>query len=87
MTVEAALLGTPAVSCFPGEKPLYIKYLEGLGLVSTIQSPRTIASSVRRFVDEPERFEKTRSKARKLLDWMEDPAVKILSVVKDESRE
>src|SRR5207244_4001799 len=27
MTVEAALLGRPAISCFPVPKPLYIKYL------------------------------------------------------------
>lgn len=87
MTVEAALLGTPAISCFPGETPLYIKYLESRRLVSTIRSPRTIASRVRGFVDEPEKFEKVRSKARRLLDWMEDPAAKILSVVKDESKE
>src|SRR5437764_1335841 len=47
MTVEAALLGRPAISCFPGDKPLYIKYLEKKGLVKTIQSPRTIAMKVR----------------------------------------
>lgn len=82
MTVEAALLGTPAISCFPGEKPLYIKYLEGLGLVDTVSSSRRIASRVRDIISSPEKFEEQRQEGRRLLAWMEDPTVKILSAVK-----
>ena len=82
MTVEAALLGTPAISCFPGEKPLYITYLERQGLVRTIRSPRRIAAMVKSTIMEPERFEGSRAKGRKLLEWMEDPVSKILAVLK-----
>ena len=83
MTVEAALLGTPAISCFPGEKPLYIRYLERRGLVETIHSPRKIVSRVRDVLSNPEKFEAQREEGRKLLAWMEDPAARILATVKD----
>src|SRR5439155_21037494 len=50
MTVEAALLGIPSISCFPGPKPLYIKYFERLGLAETIKSPRQISPKVHRML-------------------------------------
>jgi uncharacterized protein len=81
MTVEAALLGRPAISCFPGEKPLYIKYLEGKGLVQTIRSPRRIARVVERtLASEGERDEQQRRGTR-LLREMEDPIRVISGVV------
>ncbi len=82
MTVEAALLGTPAISCFPGDKPLYITYLERRGLVSTMRSPRRIASTIRDILAKPERFEQLRTRGRRLLEWMEDPAIRLSNVVK-----
>jgi uncharacterized protein len=81
MTVEAALLGVPAISCFPGPKPLYIQYLERLGLVETIRSPREIASRVHRMITAPESFETQKRRGRQLLARMEDPIAKILSTV------
>jgi predicted glycosyltransferase len=80
MTVEAALLGRPAISCFPGEKPLYIKYLEKKGLVKTIQSPREIALRVSRSLASEEEREEQKRRGTKLLDGMEDP-VRIISGV------
>jgi uncharacterized protein len=81
MTVEAALLGRPAISCFPGEKPLYIKYLERKGLVQTIRSPRRIARVVERtLASEGERDEQQRRGTR-LLHEMEDPIRVISGVV------
>ncbi len=80
--MEAALLGTPAISCFPGEKPLYITYLERRGLVSTMRSPRRIALTIRDILARPERFEQLRARGRRLLHWMEDPAARISTVVK-----
>jgi uncharacterized protein len=81
MTVEAALLGIPSISCFPGPKPLYIQYLERLGLVETIRSPREIANKVGRILITPEAFESQRRRGRELLAKMEDPIAKILSTV------
>ena len=81
MTVEAALLGIPSISCFPGPKPLYIEYLERLGLVETMKSPREIASKVHRVLTNPEAFESQRRNGKRLLAKMEDPVAKILSTV------
>src|SRR5216683_1119967 len=80
MTVEAALLGRPAISNFPGEKPLYIKYLERKRLVETIQSPREIALRVARTVASEEQREKQEKRGTKLLRQMEDP-IKVISGV------
>ncbi|TMI07637.1 DUF354 domain-containing protein [Candidatus Bathyarchaeota archaeon] len=81
MTVEAALLGIPSISCFPGPKPLYIQYLERLGLVETIRSPREISTRVHRILTDPEAFESQSRRGKQLLINMEDPVAKILSTV------
>jgi predicted glycosyltransferase len=86
MTVESVLLGTPSVSCFPGEKPLYIRYLERQKLVTTIQSPRAVALKVKDVMERPEAYIAQREKGKRLLAWMEDPVEKILGVVKQASR-
>jgi len=80
MTVEAALLGRPAISCFPGEKPLYIKYLEKKGLVETIRSPRQIALVVRKTLASDEEREEQKRRGTRLLHQMEDP-IKVISRV------
>ena len=81
MTVEAALLGIPSISCFPGPKPLYIRYLERLGLVETTRSPREIVSIIQTILTDPEAFEGQRRGGKRLLAKMEDPVAKILSTV------
>ena len=82
MTVEAALLGRPAISNFPGEKPLYIKYLERKGLVETIRSPREIALGVTRILASVEEFEGQEKRGTRLLGEMEDPVKVIAEVVR-----
>lgn len=81
MTVEAALLGIPAISCFPGPKPLYIQYLERLGVVETIKSAPRVVSRVEKMLNDPESFDDQRKRGRQLLTKMEDPVAKILSTV------
>ena len=81
MTVEAALLGVPAISCFPGPKPLYIQYLERLRLVDTIKQARMAASEVERMLTTPESFSYKKRKGKQLLSSMEDPVAKILTTV------
>ena len=81
MTVEAALLGKPAISCFPGEKPLYIKYLEKQGLVRTLKDPKKIALEAKRILSSPDFRREQRERGRALLAWMEDPIAKISKVV------
>src|SRR5436309_4321480 len=81
MTVEAALLGIPSISCFPGPKPLYIQYLERLGLVETIRSPREISTRVHRMLTESEAFEGQSMRGKQLLAKMQDSVAKILSTI------
>jgi predicted glycosyltransferase len=82
MTVEAALLGVPAISCFPGPKPLYIRYLESKGLVRTIKSPNKISQEVLELLRDDKRRERQKIEGTRLLAWMEDPTQKILETVK-----
>jgi uncharacterized protein len=83
MTVEAALLGRPAISCFPGEKPLYIKYLEKRGLVQTILSPRRIALTAARILASDREREEQQRRGTDLLRQMEDPIRVISAVVRE----
>lgn len=86
MTVEAALLGRPAISCFPGEKPLYIRYLERKGLVKTIQRPRKVVAEIQRMLDSSDYLRKQKARGQSLLSWMEDPVPKIFRFVNMASR-
>jgi len=81
MTVEAALLGIPSISCFPGPKPKYIQYLERQQVVETLRSSRKIASQIQDILENPRKFEKRRARGKKLLARMEDPVAKILSTI------
>ena len=81
MTVEAALLGVPAISCFPGPKPLYIQYLERLRLVETIKQARNATSEIERMLTSPETFRDQKRRGKQLLSKMEDPVAKILTTV------
>jgi len=87
MTVEAALLGRPVISNFPGEKPLYITYLERKGLVETIRSPREIALRVARTLGSEEEREEQEKRGAKLLREMEDPIKVVSRVVRKTLRE
>jgi len=82
MTVEAALLGVPAISCFPGPKPLYIRYLERKRLVKTIKSPSKITKEVLEILRNDKRREDQRRRGKRLLAWMEDPTEKLLDTLK-----
>lgn len=81
MTVEAALQGIPAISCFPGPKPLYIQYLEALHLVETMNSAQRLASKVEKILTDPGSFDDQKRRGKQLLARMEDPVAKILSTV------
>lgn len=82
MTVEAALLGKPAISCFPGPKPLYIQFLERKGLVKTILSPRRIALEATRMLRSQDELDAQKTRGQTLLSGMEDPIAKISEVVR-----
>ncbi len=82
MTIEAALLGVPAISCFPGPRPLYIDYLESKNLVTTTRPPRAIAHETLQILGDDEYRHSQKKRGQQLLSWMEDPIVKIHETVK-----
>lgn len=73
MTAEAALLGTPAISCFPSTPTYVEKFLLRKGLIKRSTSPRKVAETALSYLEEREAREKAARKARRLLSSMEDP--------------
>ncbi len=82
MTVEAALLGRPTISCYPGDKPQYIKYLENQGVVKTILSPKRIASTISHVLSSNQELDEQQRRGKALLKRMEDPINVVSSVVR-----
>jgi hypothetical protein len=75
MNAEAALMGVPAISAFQGS--LYTDaYLQKAGLLAKVSGPDALLRNARLFLDGgfKERFGR---KAKRVLDSMEDPVVKI----------
>jgi predicted glycosyltransferase len=73
MTAEAALLGTPAISYYPGEQTFVDRFLESYGLVEKLHDPGRIAQralAISRDIDFREFY---RKKAIRLIRNMEDP--------------
>lgn len=74
MTTEAALLGVPTISCYPGEPTLVEKYLVKQNLVFRITDPEKAAKKALRLISQIERFRKMhQKKAKALIAQMEDP--------------
>ncbi len=74
MTAEAALLGTPTLSCFPREPTLVEKYLVKKKLVYRETKPQNVVKRINQILENLENTRKLqREKARKLTSAMEDP--------------
>ncbi len=73
MTAEAALLGVPSISFYPGS-PTYVEsYLVRLGLVARIESVQAVVAHAIRILSDPS-FEKvSRARSRRIISRMEDP--------------
>ena len=73
MTAEAALLGVPSISFYPGP-PTYVEsYLMRLGLVARIGSVRAIVRHAIRILDDPSYEKASRAKSKSIISKMEDP--------------
>ncbi len=79
MTAEAALMGVPTISAFQRDY-LVERYLVSRGLVTKARSPEKISKLGMKLMQKEVRA-RISSKARRLLNWMEDPAQKIASLV------
>lgn len=84
MTAEAALLGVPTLSCYPGKPPLVERYLIEQGLVIRAERVVEVEDWLLRVLKDPERARRESLKrAKRLLEGMEDPAEVVLKAVAD----
>ncbi len=87
MTAEAALLGVPTLSCYPGEPFLIEKYLINKGLVVRETRPEEAVKHVLRTLENLEKAKaEQRGKARRLTENFEDPTEVIAGVIMDTAR-
>lgn len=79
MTIEAALLGVPAFSCYPDEPFLIERYLINRGLIVRENNPDEAAERIVKTFNNLELARaKQREKARKLTKHFEDPTEAIV---------
>ena len=75
MTTEAALLGVPALSCYPGEPTIVERYLIRQGLVKRVTDPNRASTTIRGVLANLEDAHRNQGeKARSLMQKMENPA-------------
>ena len=87
MTIEAALLGVPAFSCYPDEPFLIETYLINKGLVVRETDPEEAAKKVAKTFRNLEIAKaKQKERARELTEDFEDPIEVIVTAVKDVAR-
>ena len=79
MTAEAALMGVPTISCYPGEPTYVDRYLFRVGLAEKVSQIDKIASRVRHYLDNEALADRQKKKANKVLSRMEDPIRVIMS--------
>lgn len=72
MTAEAAMMGLPVISYYPGEPTFVEKFLVNQGLVDRILDPTRIAQRVVA-ISKNRDTEFYRKRSAKLVDSMEDP--------------
>lgn len=83
MNAEAALLGVPTISCYPGEPTLVEKYLVKKNLVFRITDPGKAAKKALKLISQIESFSKLhKKKAEALIAKMDDPIEVITSTIK-----
>ncbi len=74
MTAEAALLGIPTFSCYPGQPSLVEKYLVKKQLVVRETQWRTLEAKVLKTLENIDNLRKIQStRAKELTDSFEDP--------------
>jgi len=82
MTWEAALLGTPAISCAPVDGVYVEDYMASLGLVRKARAVEEVVEEALRVLSSPERWvDEQRRRAREALEAMEDPAEVVASFI------
>ncbi len=74
MTAEAALLGTPTISCFPRDPTIVDNYLIKKKMINRLKSPKDVVGKVAQILNDSETIRrKQRELARNIISQMEDP--------------
>jgi predicted glycosyltransferase len=73
MTAEAALLGVPSISFYPGPATYVDRYLMGLGLITRTRSVGAIVRYAIRILRNPSYAKALKVRSRKVISRMEDP--------------
>jgi hypothetical protein len=79
MTAEAALLGVPTVSIYPGQPTFIEEYLIKIGLIHRSLNPRRLTSASIKMMSDVNFLRKHRTMSKRFLRSMEDPIAKIVS--------
>ncbi len=84
MNTEAALLGVPAISCYPAEPSFIESFLINEGLIIRETSPESVVKLILKMLEDPASLRKRQTeRARKLTERFEDPLEVIVGVVED----
>lgn len=79
MTQEAALLGKPCISIYPGEQPTVLRYLSRIGLVRHCRKIEESVTVLGRILRDVDRFSgEARERSRRLWRAMRDPEREIV---------
>ena len=79
MSAEAALLGTPTISCFPGESYIIEQYLIEKGLIERETNFETLVKKVHKTLENSDAIRKeNEEKVKKIVSDYDDP-IKIIS--------
>ncbi|MGC8849082.1 MAG: DUF354 domain-containing protein, partial [Candidatus Bathyarchaeia archaeon] len=81
MTCEAALLGVPTLSCYPLEPTIVERFLAEKGLIMRSLDPGRIVEFIVEALRDESLAAASKSKARPLLESMEDPADSISEAI------
>jgi hypothetical protein len=82
MTTEAALLGVPTFSCYPGEPFIVLKYLVKKGLVDLERDSEALTEKVLQTLRDIDHLRKSqRERAKRLVETFEDPVEVITAEV------
>ncbi len=81
MTVEAALLGIPSISAYQGGHLYYISYLVKQGLTYEAHSINRLVESAKELLASETKRKLLAERSRNILEKMEDPIEKIMTVL------
>jgi len=81
MTVEAALLGIPSISAYQGGHLYYISYLVKQGLTQEAHSINRLVESAKELLANERKRKLLAERSRNILEKMEDPIEKIMTVL------